>query len=149
MCIQNFWRWRLAKDSEPKQFDRFWRQLFRFLSDVGRQEVAIHLADQELRPDSDVQVVLEKLPNPKNITESTRQFFVRVEDGQKNVLRDQTVQLEPGRSVDLTFHAAKADTYTITVLDALKVPVASRPVEIRDVNVEFQNTARNMETLRQ
>src|SRR6185295_7034943 len=31
----------------------------------------------------------------------------------------------------------------------LKVPVANRPIEIRDLNVEFQNTARNMETLRQ
>jgi hypothetical protein len=29
------------------------------------------------------------------------------------------------------------------------VPLSSRPIEIRDVNVEFQNTARNMETLRQ
>jgi hypothetical protein len=29
------------------------------------------------------------------------------------------------------------------------VPVASRAVEIRNVNVEFQDTARNMETLRQ
>jgi len=39
ICIQNFWRWRLARDSEPKQFDRFWRQLFRFLSEAGRQDV--------------------------------------------------------------------------------------------------------------
>src|SRR5439155_15700171 len=23
LCIQNFWRWRLSKDSEPQQFDRF------------------------------------------------------------------------------------------------------------------------------
>src|SRR6266436_1301382 len=149
LTIQNFWRWRLAKDSEPQQFDRFWRQLFRFLSEVGRQEVAIHLPDQELHPEMDVQVSLEKQPNPKNVTDPNRKFFVRVEDGQKNLLHEETVELEPLRPVDFKFHAGKADIYTVTVSDSLKVPVASRAVEIRNVNLEFQDTARNMETLRQ
>jgi uncharacterized membrane protein len=149
VCIQNFWRWRLAKDAEPKQFDRFWRQLFRFLSEVGRQDVAIHLADQELHPQMDVQVVLEKQPNPKNITDTNRKFLVRVEDGQKKLLHEETVELESGRPVDFRFHADKADVYTVTVSDTMKVPIATRPIEIRDVNVEFQDTARNMETLQQ
>ena len=149
LCIQNFWRWRLARDAEPQQFDRFWRQLFRFLSEVGRQDVAIHLADQELRPQMDVQVVLERQPNPKNITEPSRRFFVKVEDSQKNVLHDESVDLEPLHPVDFKFHAEKADVYTVTVLDTLKAPVTTRPIEIRDVNVEFQNTARDMESLRQ
>ncbi len=149
VCIQNFWRWRLAKDAEPLQFDRFWRQLFRFLSEVGRQDVSIHLADQELHPQMDVQVVLEKQPNPKNITDPSRKFFARVEDGQKKLLHEETVELEAGRPVDFRFHADKADIYTVTVSDAMKVPIATRPIEIRDVNVEFQDTARNMETLQQ
>jgi hypothetical protein len=149
LTIQNFWRWRLAKDSEPQQFDRFWRQLFRFLSEVGRQEVAIHLPDQELHPEMDVQVSLEKQPNPKNVTDPNRKFFVRVEDAKKNLLHEETVELEPLHPVDFKFHAAKPDIYTVTVSDSLKVPVASRAVEIRNVNVEFQDTARNMETLRQ
>ena len=29
------------------------------------------------------------------------------------------------------------------------MPIATRPIEIRDVNIEFQTTGRNMETLRQ
>ncbi len=149
LTIQNFWRWRLAKDSDPQQFDRFWRQLFRFLSEVGRQEVAIHLADQELHPQMDVQVVLEKQPNPKNITEPNRKFFVRVEDGRKNLLQEEAVELEPLHPVDFKFHAEKPDVYTVTVTDPVKVPISSRPIEIRDLNVEFQNTARNMESLRQ
>ena len=149
LCIQNFWRWRLARDSDPRQFDRFWRQLFRFLSEVGRHEVSIHVADQELRPEMAVQVVLERQPNPKNITETSRKFFARVEDSQKNVLHEETVELEPLHPVDFKFHAEKADVFTVTVSDSLKVPIASRPIEIRDMNVEFQNTARNMETLRQ
>jgi hypothetical protein len=149
VCIQNFWRWRLARDSEPQQFDRFWRQLFRFLSEVGRQDVSIHLADQELHPQMDVQVILEKQPNPKNITDTNRRFFVRVEDSQKKVLHEQTVELETSRPVDFRFRADKADIYTVTVSDPMKVPIATRPIEIRDLNLEFQETARNMETLQQ
>ena len=149
VCIQNFWRWRLAKDAEPQQFDRFWRQLFRFLSEVGRQDVSIHLADQELHPQMDVQVILEKQPNPKNVTDVNRKFLVRVEDGQKKLLHDETVELETSRPVDFRFHADKPDIYTVTVSDLMRVPIATRPIEIRDVNVEFQETARNMETLQQ
>jgi uncharacterized membrane protein len=149
LCIQNFWRWRLAKDSEPEQFDRFWRQCFRFLSEVGREDVSIHLADQELRPQTDVQVVLEKQPNPKNVVDTSRQFFVRAEDSQKRLLREEKVELEPLHPVDFKFRAEKPDVYTVTVSDALKVPIATRPIEVRDLNVEFQSTGRNMETLQQ
>ena len=118
LCVQNLWRWRLAKDSEPQQFDRFWRQVFRFLSEVGRQEVSIHLADQELHPQMDVQVILEKQPNPKNITESNRKFLVRVEDGQKTLLQEEAVELEPLHPIDFKFHAEKPDVYTVTVTDS-------------------------------
>jgi uncharacterized membrane protein len=149
LCIQNFWRWRLARDSEPQQFDRFWRQFFRFLSEAGRQDVSIHLADQDLHPRMDVRVVLEKQPNPKNVTEAASSFNVRVEDGRKKLLHEETVQLEALHPVDFSFRAEQPDMYTVTVLDAAKVPVATRPVEIREMNVEFQNTARNMETLQQ
>lgn len=149
LTIQNFWRWRLAKDADPQQFDRFWRQLFRFLSEVGRQDVSIHLADQELHPQMDVQVVLEKQPNPKNTTDTNRRFFVRVEDSHKALLQEQSVELEPLHPVEMKFHAEKPDVYTVTVLDPLKAPITTRAIEIRDVNVEFQNTARDMESLRQ
>jgi uncharacterized membrane protein len=149
LCIQNFWRWRMAKDSEPQCFDRFWRQFFRFLSEVGRQDVSINLAGQDLHPGADVQVVLEKQPNPRNITDQNRKFFVRVEDGGQHLLHEESVELEPLRPVEFKFFAEKAGLYTVTVTDTLKVPIVSRPIEIRDVNVEFQNTARNMETLRQ
>ena len=56
------------------------------LSQRGRAPGRLHhLADQELHPQMDVQVVLEKQPNPKNITDTNRKFFVRVEDGQKHL----------------------------------------------------------------
>ncbi len=149
LTIQNFWRWRLAKESNTAQFDRFWRQLFRFLSEVGRQEVAIHLTDQELHPEMDVQLAIEKQPNPGNVVETNRKFLVRVEDPAKKLLQEEAVELEPLHPVDFKFFAGKAGVYTVTVTDAAKVPISTRTIEIRDLNIELQNTARNMETLRQ
>jgi hypothetical protein len=149
LCIQNFWRWRLARDADPQLFDRFWRQLFRFLSDVGRQDVMIQLADQDLHPQMDVQVVLEKQPNPSDLKAAKTRFWVRVEDGRRKLLREEALELQAARPVDFKFRAETADTYTVSVLDAAKALVAARPIEIREVNVEFQDTARNMETLRQ
>jgi uncharacterized membrane protein len=149
LCVQNFWRWRLARECEPQGFDRFWRQLFRFLSEAGRQDVSIQLADQDLHPQMDVQVILEKQPNPKNLTDTNRKFFARVEDSRKRLLQEEAVELEPLHPVDFRFRAEKPDVYTVTVTDPLRVPVSSRPIEIRDMNVEFQNTSRSMETLKQ
>jgi uncharacterized membrane protein len=149
LTVQNFWRWRLAKDCDPQQFDRFWRQLFRMLGDAGRQDVAIHLADQQLQPGMDVQVLIERQPNPKNVLAANRKFLVRIENGRKELLQEEAVELEPLHPVPIKFHAEKPDTYNVTVTDPLRVPLCSRPIEIRDVNVEFQDTARNMEALRQ
>lgn len=149
LCAQNFWRWRLAKDSNPGQFDRFWRQLFRWLGDTARQDVAIHLADQELHPGMDVHVTIEKQPSPASLTNSNQTFFVRVLNEAKQVLHEEAIALEPLQPVDFSFYAQKAGDYTVLVTDNLKTPVCTRPIEIREPNIELQNTARNMETLRQ
>jgi hypothetical protein len=149
LSIQNFWRWRLAKETDPQRFDRFWRQLFRVLSEVGRQEVTINLADQELRPQADVRLLIEKQPNPQNLARTNRQFVVRVENAGKELLREELLELEPLQPIEIEFHASKADAYTVTVLDSTRSPVTSRAIEIRDIDVEMQNTARNMENLRQ
>lgn len=149
VCVQNFWRWRLAKDSDPQQFDRFWRQLFRYLADSSRQEVAIHLADQELRPPMDVRLSIEKQPSPKELKAAGAKYFVRVEDSKRKVVKEQAVELQPKRPVDFFFSADKADIFSVSVLDANKLSVATRPVEIKELNVEFLNTARDMENLRQ
>jgi len=149
ICIQNFWRWRLAKESEPAQFDRFWRQLFRFLGDSSRQDVAIHLADQDLHPEMDVQLSVEKQPSPKDATQTTQKLEVRVENDQRKQILEQIVELASARPADMSFRADKAGIYTVSVRDLNKQPVASRTVEIRDLNLEFQNTGRNMELLRQ
>ncbi len=149
ISIQNFWRWRLAKDAEPREFDRFWRQLFRYLSEIGRQDVSIHLADQELRPGIDVRLLLERQPNPSKLNEPAQTFTVRVSDPNQKKLAEQAMELETGRSKEFTFRAEQAGVYNITVVDAHQAPVASRALELRDFNVEFENTGRSMETLSQ
>lgn len=149
LCVQNFWRWRLAKKSEPEQFDRFWRQLFRRLGGAGSQEVNIQLAQQELRPGRDIEVVLEREASPHSLVESNRQFVVQVNDGCDHLLRQESVQLQPFQPVDFRFHAQKPDRYTVRVLDSAKAVIAEHAVEIRESEVEFEQTARNMETLRQ
>src|SRR5438876_616320 len=97
----------------------------------------------------DVQVILEKQPNPKNISDPNKKFFVKVEDEHQHVLHDETVELEPLHPVDFRFHASTTGVYTVSVSDALKVPCANRTIEIRNLNLEFADTARNMELLRQ
>lgn len=49
----------------------------------------------------------------------------------------------------MSFRAEKAGLYRISVHDRAKQPVASRNIEIRDLNLEYQNTARNLEVLKQ
>jgi len=149
LSIQNFWRWRLARDSDPQHFDRFWRQLLRFLGEPSRQEVTIHLADQDLRPQMDVQMSVEKNPAPSDVPGARQRFSVQVENELKKVVSDQTLELLPGRPVELRFRAEKEGLYTVRVEDAQKKPLASRTIEIRETNLEFRDTPRNMETLRQ
>jgi hypothetical protein len=149
ICVQNLWRWRLARDSDPQHFDRFWRQLLRFLSEPSRQEVTIHLADQDLHPQMDVRVSVEKKPIPADVPGAKQKFAVRVEDEQKKVVSEQTLELLPGRPVDMSFRAEKAGLYALKVQDPLNKLVGTRTIEIRDINLEFRETARNMETLRQ
>jgi uncharacterized membrane protein len=149
LCIQNFWQWRLAKNSDPQQFDRFWRQLFRWLSEDGRQEVNIEFAEQELRPQMEVQAHLDRQPAPQSIVETNHQFAVRVEDSRNHVLQEEAVELQPFQRVEYKFRAGKPDTYTLRVLDSAKAVVASRSIEIRDRDIELEHTARNMETLSQ
>ncbi len=64
ICVQNFWRWRLAKESNPDLFDRFWRQFARWLGAAGKQSVLIDFANQELTPPTDLHILLERQMNP-------------------------------------------------------------------------------------
>lgn len=61
-------------------------------------------------------------------------------NGESEGVHQYTVQLLPPK---------KPDCYTLKVLDPAKQVVAERPIEIRATDVELEQTARNMETLRQ
>jgi hypothetical protein len=148
-CVQNFWRWRLAREADTRQFDRFWRQFFRFLGESSRQEISLALADQDIRIGSELEVVVERQPAPQSTSELPTQHRVRVEDPNRKIVLDETVELAPRRPISLKFPTAAAGNYTVTALDAAGVVVAARSVEVRDVNVELMLTARNMELLRQ
>jgi hypothetical protein len=65
------------------------------------------------------------------------------------VLRKELLELTSLHPVEMKFRAEKADTYTVTISDSRNTPLTTRSIEIRDVNLEFQQTARDMETLRQ
>lgn len=156
ICVQNFWRWRLAKDSDPAQFDRFWRQFFRYLGEAGRQSVLIDFTDQQLEPPTDIHVMLDRQPSPSDLTPATDgaprpvvayNVVVHAPD-QKEIVR-QPVELPAGQPVPFNFHAEKEGFYTITVLDAHNVNIAERSVQLVNNRVEMERTGRDMENLKQ
>jgi uncharacterized membrane protein len=149
ICVQNLWRWRLARECDPQHFDRFWRQLLHFLSEPSRQEVLIHLADQDLHPHTDVRVSVEKKPAPGEVSGAALKYTLRVETEGKKLVAQQALDLVPGRPVDTSFPADDPGLYRMSVTDAGGKQVGMRTLEIRDLNLEFQETARNLETLRQ
>jgi uncharacterized membrane protein len=150
IAVQNFWRWRLAKDADPARFDRFWQQLFRHLGQAARQDVAIQLPDQDLAPGLDLRLVLEKTPRPEaQRSDGRTRYAVRVEAPDRTSLLDQSLELAPLRPVEVTFRAPRAGVYAVTVRDERDATVATRAVEVRDVNREMLRTGRDLETLRQ
>jgi uncharacterized membrane protein len=156
ICVQNFWRWRLAKNADPTQFDRFWRQFFRYLGEAGRQSILIDFTDQQLDPPTDLHVVLEQQETPSTpeatpgAVSSPSSSFTVVAKGpdQKEILR-QTVDLPPGQDVPLTFHAEKEGFYSIAILDSHGIDIAERSKELVSNKVELEHTGRDMENLRQ
>jgi uncharacterized membrane protein len=149
LCVENLWRWRLAKECDPRHFDRFWQQLFRFLGEGTRETISIRFADQELRPGSDVRVFLERQPSAKPASDAPTTCVVGFTRAGTSVAGEQKIELAIGRPIEVAFHAAEPGNYTISVTDVRRVILASRTIEIREVNVELANAARDMESLRQ
>jgi len=149
LCLENLWRWRLAKDSDPQTFDRFWRQLFRWMGNVGRQQVRIDITAQDLRPGQDIEVSLQRQIEPQSILGPNRRFLVQVENSDKHVIQSESVDLADSQQTGFRFHPDRAGSYTLNVRDSEKSLVAARVLEIRDTDVELEHTARSLETLNQ
>lgn len=150
VAVQNFWRWRLAKELDPQAFDRFWQQLLRFLGQSGSQEFQIQFLDQELRTGADLRALVERRPRPEGPRDETAarcRLRVRRPDG--SLALDQQASLVPLRPAEIRFRAESAGTYTVVVEDARGVPLASQPIEILDADREMERTGRDMQNLRQ
>ncbi|HUY33950.1 MAG TPA: hypothetical protein VMV69_14480 [Pirellulales bacterium] len=149
ICVQNFWRWRLAKEAETRHFDRFWQQLLRYLAEGSSESIAIRMPEVPLRSGSEVSMILEPRPTPTAEAAGPRNYTFRVESETKEKLTEQTVELAPQRPATVKFRVERPGVYTAAVLDAQGILQATRSFEIRDIDQEFVAPARNMENLRQ
>lgn len=153
IAVQNFWRWRLAKEADPQAFDRFWQQFFRFLGQSGESEFAVQLQDQELRPQGDVRCLIERRQRPESgaLAPAAREaeYRVRVRDPRQQPLLDQRMALARLRPVEIRFHAETAGSYTVSIEQPAGTVLASRAIEVPQVDLEMERTARDLEALRQ
>jgi len=156
ICVQNFWRWRLAKESDPAQFDRFWRQLFRWLGEAGKQTVLIDFANQELTPTTDLHILLDRQMSAADVANTGTStpkllniFTVSVHGPDQKELYHNSVELPPNQPVPITVHAETEGLYSIVIKDAEQREVAERNLQLVNNRVELEHTGRDMENLKQ
>jgi hypothetical protein len=145
--VQTFWRWRLGRDSDPQAFDRFWRQLLRYLAEAGREDVLVRVLDQQLTPGTEVRLMIERQPDA-TAKDVAQEYQVRISDPTKQTVSESRIQLVPGGQAPLAFRARDAGMYQISVRSGDQ-PIAFRGLEIRQGNVELDRPSRDMDTLRQ
>jgi uncharacterized membrane protein len=156
ICVQNFWRWRLAKESNPDQFDRFWRQFFRWLGEAGKQTVLIDFANQELTPPTDLHILLDRQMSSSDLANSgaptpklLNLFTVIITGPDQKELYHNSLELPPNQPVPLTVHAEAEGLYSIVIQDAEQREVAERNLQLVNNRIELQSTGRDMENLKQ
>lgn len=149
LCMQNCWRWRLAKESNPEHYDRFWQQLLRYLSEAGPESVSITLADQRLAVGQPVLLTVERMADPSATSGTADSYQVLLRDESQREVDRQTVNLEAGQSLDVTFQPESEGTYTATVLDKTQSAAAIRSFDLRAIKDELTRTAARMDILRQ
>ena len=147
ICVQNFWRWRLARDTDTEQFDRFWRQLLRWLGETSRQPFEISFPSQDLKLGQNVDFIVERPAAAAG--ETLGECTLQVVDAKGETLLERKLDATGRQLETFTFTPKKEGLHTVRVKGALGQELASRSIEIQDANVEFQQTARDMETLRQ
>jgi len=152
ICIENFWRWRLAKDANTQQFDRFWQQLFRYLGQAGGKNIALSFLDEDLRLKGDAHLIVERHPDTdpgKKNNSKSDEFKISVHDPAGNLVLDQKCELVPARPMNLSFHTESEGVYVADVTDATGVEIVTRSIELRNGRIELERTARDMENLGQ
>jgi len=149
ILVPNLWRWRLARDSDPSQFDRFWRQLLRYLGGGDPRAVDMQFVDPWLSPDTDLRVVLNRRKSPKETEGAVETVRFVVADSAANVISEQPVELAADRPAEIVFRVSSDGLFTLRVQDAQRIEVGSRTVDIRKTDREFARTGRDLEHLRQ
>ncbi|HEX4140477.1 MAG TPA: hypothetical protein VHY09_09035, partial [Candidatus Methylacidiphilales bacterium] len=156
ICVQNFWRWRLAKESNPDNFDRFWRQFMRWLGAAGKQSVLIDFANQELTPPTDLHILLERQMNPADAAAQdnsgaklANMFTVSVTGPDQKEIAHNNLELPPNQSVPMNVHAENEGLYSIVIRDSAQREVAERNLQLADNRIELEHTGRDMENLKQ
>lgn len=148
VCTDNFWIWRLAKEGNPEQYDRFWRQFLHHLSETGGTDITIQFPDQNMRPGEDIRAIVERRPDPE-APDEPMPYSVRISDPDETVVKEQTLQIAPSGSRELTFQVQSPGVHTISVQDSSQALQASRTFEVKDTSVEYLHPSRDMDSLRQ
>jgi uncharacterized membrane protein len=155
ICMQNFWRWRLARTSAPQHYDRFWRQLFRYLADAGRNAVTLNVVNTSPGPGDEVELLIEQPAATGTVTVSESKTTVVDEARLTIVGPDQsevlniTVKIEPGRPTSTRFMANESGMYNATLQLKDGNLLASRDIQVKEIAAELVSTSRKMELLRQ
>ena len=141
VALENFWRWRLDRDGEPEQFDRFWRQLFRYLAQVGRQEVNVFFPGQDLEPGGEVRAVIERRGGDD--AGGAVRHRVSIDGPSGATVAEQEVELARGDSATIRFDTQGEGMYQVRVeWPGAALPVVE-PIEIRKASRELERTARS------
>jgi uncharacterized membrane protein len=148
ICIPNLWRWRLDKDSQPRHYDRFWQQLFRFMGGGEQDPVTIHLADQNLVTGQDLVATLDLRRLGEQPVPPAR-FRFQVESLDQQSLSEQAVELGSEQPREVRFRVAEPGTYTLRVVNSAGTLQGTRTVELKDLEIEFALPERNLGALRQ
>lgn len=154
ICMQNFWRWRLARTSEPRHYDRFWRQLFRYLADAGRSAVTLNLVDTSPAPGDEVELVIEHPAvagngNAGDSIPTAKESRLKVIGPDQRDVLNVAVNIEPGRSTSKRFIANQSGMYSASLQLEDGTILASRDIQVKEVTAELVSTSRRMELLRQ
>lgn len=148
MSVQNFWRWRLAKSAAPEAFDRFWRQLARWLGEGGRATFELSFPDQRLEPGVELRAVIRRRPDPHGSGQPLR-ATLQITNEQDVVVTDIPVFLSAGESTQTSFTIDQPGLYSAVVLDEQRQVVDRHSLDLREIDRELVHSARDMESLRQ
>ena len=149
ICMQNLWRWRLARESNPEHYDRFWLQLLHYLAEAGREVFTLSPTNLAPAPGERIELLIDHRAATGTETQDRRRVRLLVQDSDRRNILDQMIDVETGRQATASLTADSAGILNATLYGAGDQILASREIDVRDAAVELANTSRNMEILRQ